>query len=285
MAQDSSLENDLLVEFFYLDKLRLASFAGQLSDKGVPTSLKSLAAKTHKITGEASAGIPAIAAGKSGLDRTTAESVEQTYDPFWTHAYTFLRELEREYAEPLPTARMGSLVKFKALVQLLDLRLLRNVWEPAAMIHAGQQDDLRNTQPSTRQGRRDQRRAQRIDPTAELALKVLKEIPHSVHMSFMTADGIRLWSAIQPTNLTLGSEDLMMKHGVAIDGLWTVVGIVDANVGEQPATLPLNDLLNGVVTAMNQLRALIGRPFDHFGLTPIAIYKPLGGVIEDSVSE
>ena len=43
---------------------------------------------------------------------------------------------------------------------------------------------------------------------------------------------ISLWAAIRPEFMTISSEDLTMKFGAVMDGIWTVVGIVDAGVGE-----------------------------------------------------
>jgi hypothetical protein len=71
-----------------------------------------------------------------------------------------------------------------------------------------------------------------------------------------------------------------MKFGAVIDGLWTVVGIVDGRVGNPSEPLKISPVLDGVVTAMAGLRETIGRPKDHWGLTPIAIYAPLRGAAE-----
>lgn len=60
----------------------------------------------------------------------------------------------------------------------------------------------------------------------------------------------------------------------------TVVGIVDGRIGGSPDPLKVSPVLDGVITAMAGLRELIGRPKDHWGLTPIAIYAPLQGIAE-----
>jgi len=44
--------------------------------------------------------------------------------------------------------------------------------------------------------------------------------------------------------------------------------------------MKVSPLVDGVITAMAGLRELIGRPKDHWGLTPIAIYAPFQGVAE-----
>jgi hypothetical protein len=74
-----------------------------------------------------------------------------------------------------------------------------------------------------------------------------------------------------------------MKFGAAIDGEWTVVGIVDGRVGESPTPWSINPMLDGVVTAMAGLREAMGRPKNYWGLTPVAIYAPLRGAVEAEV--
>jgi hypothetical protein len=114
----------------------------------------------------------------------------------------------------------------------------------------------------------------------KIGLELLKQIPHRLHVTFLTRSGFRFWAAAQPDHLTISSEDLVMKYGAVIDGLWTVVGIVDGRTGDTPEPLKVSPLVDGVIAAMAGLRELVGRPKDHFGLTPIAIYAPLQGLAE-----
>ncbi len=120
----------------------------------------------------------------------------------------------------------------------------------------------------------------------KIGLEVLKEVPHLLHMTFISKSDntiFKLWGAVQPGYLTINSEDLVMKYGAVLDGLWTVVGIVDARIGSPTEPWKLNPVLDSVVTAMTGLRELIGRPQGHWGLTPIAIYAPLQGAAEAEI--
>jgi hypothetical protein len=71
-----------------------------------------------------------------------------------------------------------------------------------------------------------------------------------------------------------------MKYGAVMDGIWTSIGIVDGGLGSRPEPLPVNETLDGVVKAMTLLRQFVGRPENHFGFTPIAIYSPIHGIAE-----
>jgi len=287
MAQSSFLEKDSPVDFLYLDRQRISSLIGQLSDTGTLIGLKSMVAKSQSKEGTAS-GTIAVARAEGKISRTSSESSEETYDPFWTHAYTFLQDLEANFAVPLSSARMGSLVKFEGLVQFLDLKIMRDLWEPStrAFLLSQSQASTAATSSSFPRKQRREQRSQQPPPLSEnikLGLELLKGVPHLLHMTFLAEGGYRFWAAAQPEYLTISSEHLVMKFGSVVDGLWTVVGIVDGGIGEPPKPLQINPMLDGFVTAMAALRDLIGRPKDHWGITPIAIYAPIQGAVEAEI--
>jgi hypothetical protein len=286
MAQSLFLEKDSPVDFLYLDRQRITSLVGQLSNQGMLVGLKSVFQKSQSREGKAG-GNAVVASIEGKLSGTSSESSEETYDPFWTHAYSFLQDLEGNFAVPLEHARMGSLVKFDAFVQFLDLKIMRNLWEPTARAYqSSQASGAAQPAPSISRKKRRELRQQRpqdqkqaFDAT-KFGLEILKEVPHLFYMTFLAMPNYRFWAAVQPDYLTISGDALIMKFGAIIDGLWTVVGIVDGRIGNAATPLPINPILDGVVTAMSGLREAIGRPKDHWGITPIAIYAPLRGAVE-----
>jgi len=165
MAQSLFLEKDSPVDFLYLDRQRIASLIGQMSDQGMLIGLKSVFQKSQSKEAKAG-GTVAVASAEGKVSGTSSESSEETYDPFWTHAYSFLQDLETNFAVPLETARMGSLVKFNGLVQFLDLKIMRNLWEPSARAFLSSQAlDATQSAPSvSRKKRREQRQQQPQQP-------------------------------------------------------------------------------------------------------------------------
>jgi hypothetical protein len=287
MGQNLFLERDSLVEFLYLDRQRISSLTGQLSDKGTLIGLKSVVAKSQ--AREATAGgTIGVAKAQGQSSRTSSESSEETYDPFWTHAYSFLKDLEANFAVALDCARMGSLVKFEGLVQFVDLKIMRNLWEPSVRAFLlSQSQPAQRMPPITRKNKhsKPQQTTSELSESVKTGLDLLREVPHLLHMTFLAEGGFRFWAAAQPDFLTISSEHLTMKFGAVVDGLWTVVGIVDGRIGDPPKPLPINPLLDGFVSAMASLREVVGRPKDHWGLTPIAIYAPLQGAAEAQVQQ
>ena len=288
MAQSLFLEKDSPVDFLYLDRQRIASLMGQLSDRGMMVGLKSTFQKSQSKEGKASSTV-VVASAEGRISGTSSESSEETYDPFWTHAYSFLRDLEDNFSVPLDRARMGSLIKFDGLVQFLDMKIMRNLWEPTLRAYLLSQIQERSTSVADSSLNRKQRRENRQQQSAPIpdalkfGLEVMKEVPHLLNMTFLAPSGIRFWAAAQPDNLTISSDALVMKFGAVIDGVWTVVGIIDGRIGDAPDPLKLNPVLDGIITAMAGIREIVGRPKDHWGITPIAIYAPLRGAVESEI--
>lgn len=283
MEQGLFLENDNPVEYLYLDKQRISSLIGQLSEKGVLTGLKSTVSKAVNREAQAGGTLPGLAQMGGKRSRTTSDSAEETYDTFWANAFSFLRQLEANYAVPLDKARLGSLVKFDAFLQFVDLRIIHSMWGAIAQARL---DSLPVPDPSLPKKKQ---REMKPDFSAEekLGLALLPKLPHLLHMTFLAADEntpFRFWAALNPEHLTITSEDLTMKFGAVIDGKWTVVGIVDGGIGDSSPALPINDLLDGVIKALVNVREMLGRPKDHWGITPYAIYTPIAGIAEIEAS-
>jgi hypothetical protein len=77
MAQSLFLEKDSPVDFLYLDRQRIASLVGQLSDQGMLIGFKSTFQKSQSKEGKASTS--AIVAGVEGrVSGTSSESSEET---------------------------------------------------------------------------------------------------------------------------------------------------------------------------------------------------------------
>lgn len=114
MVQSLFLESDPLVDFLYVDRQRISSLIGQLSDRGVLTGYKSAVGKTQASEGQI--GTSAVVAKAEGkMSHGSSESAEETYDPFWTHVSTFIQDIAENFAVPLARGRIGSLVKSIAL--------------------------------------------------------------------------------------------------------------------------------------------------------------------------
>lgn len=287
MERSLFLENDNPVDFLYLDRQRVSSLIGQLSERGMLTSYKSVLQKSQNLEGTARADALVAKAGAK-INHASSESAEETYDPFWTHVHTFLQDLEKNYAVAPEQARLGSLVKFEAFIQFVDLGLMRNLWEPSLLAHLHSQSNAEPSKPTSRRDRKNERRSAQGTPEyLKIGLSVMKEMPHVFHMTFFstsTESTLGFWASVKPEYLTINSEDMAMKYGAVVSGIWAVVGILDAFQGEPSQPVPVNSTIDAAMATLSYIRQQVGRPDNHFGITPIAIYKPLIGAPEAELS-
>jgi hypothetical protein len=80
MAQSLFLEKDSPVDFLYLDRQRISSLIGQMSDRGMLVGLKSVVSKTQGREA-AGGGNIAVAKAEGKLSKAFSESSEERTTP------------------------------------------------------------------------------------------------------------------------------------------------------------------------------------------------------------
>ena len=104
-------------------------------------------------------------------------------------------------------------------------------------------------------------------------------LPHSIQAALRGENTV--WCCLQNDGMTTPADDLLLKHGIAVRGEWSLLGILDA-VPDSEA--PADDLPpaagDNVATLMRALapfaRQLLGRPPGHYGVTPLLIFREIG---------
>jgi hypothetical protein len=55
----------------------------------------------------------------------------------------------------------------------------------------------------------------------------------------ITAEGFSVWSSLPEDGLVSGAQDLALKHGTQIPGVWHLLGILDAVPNPIPPQIPI----------------------------------------------
>jgi hypothetical protein len=124
-------------------------------------------------------------------------------------------------------------------------------------------------------------------PELDAGIELLKLSPHKVLATIRTA-GKCVWSSLAENGLMVPASDLMLKHGIAISGLWSMVGVIDAlpddingesahQTAQADAAKSLGftgETIGGLAPA---IRGMLGRPKDAFGMTPLLIFREVSG--------
>jgi len=150
-AQDAAA-TDSVFDFLYHDSRRIGSFLSQFDNNGLLTGLShgETAARGSKrgyklgIGGE----LPLLGGAKVDFEREPAElgseTLERSYDPFWTNALTFLDVLsEKALIKPqIEQAALGQFVLARGQLTVLDMTMMKDAWAMETVQQAAQQSIL-----------------------------------------------------------------------------------------------------------------------------------------------
>lgn len=271
-------------DFLYYDAKRIASFLSQFDNSG---NLKEVIQdesiqRTTQSRGRlsAGAGIPTVARGEGEHSTSVEESDfragHRRYDPVWTNARTFLDFLdERDLIKrDISSSNMGQFVLCSGTLSVSDLQLMERAWKlksVQSLIKQGQRGSTGN-----RNIRRGRGKSGSANPEIDLVLELLSIMPHTIQAKLSGVANV--WCSLDQEAMSTVVSDIPLKHGVVIPGEWHALGILDARPGISTPSDP--DMSDGVEIAGKMMeifgpviRNLLGRPNDHYGITPLLIFR------------
>jgi len=282
---------DSVFDFLYHDTGRVESFLAQLDESGsgymsgitLTESSASSKRRNSRMSAKGSIGVleGKWERGKSPVEEES-ESSARTYDPLWINALSLLDHLyEHELlSRDDHSLRIGQFVLLSGTIRMVNMKVLAKVWDmPVFKRIVYGADDQPLNRAQRRSGARpsnQQSRPSDQDHT-ELGMSILKDMPHSVQAYMIDESGIDIWSNLSSTALVVPPDDIILKHGTRIDGTWRMLGIVDA-LPDAVSHHADNESFGGeFANAMLQMipvaRQLLGRPKNHYGVTPILIFR------------
>lgn len=306
-----------VLDILYCDGRRIGAFLSQFDDLGVPTRV-SVSESVQKARGRAfrfgvSGGVTGIGNASLNVERGPAaiggqESETRDYDPLWANAFALLDYLEsNSLISREPTgARIGQFVLATGSLAVMDLTLFRGIWSMPALRDAVKQGQeaatgLPSSVPQSSQQRKAERRlgsaAQAAKTQGEIAidgaLSLVGMLPHAIQVRVaLPESGPVIWASLRDDAMVVSAADLVLKHGMAVAGEWSMMGILDAlpdtdqtgaltqdGIDAALRSLALGDSAFGqmMFQMLPHLRPLLGRPFFAYGMTPLLIYRKISG--------
>jgi hypothetical protein len=293
-------------DFLYHDVRRIASFLAQFETYGVLQQVKAIEAASR--TESTKSGLTtnlsaAIAKAGIGKDITTGseerDSAERIYDPFWANARILLNYLaERDMIiRDIIEARIGQFVLVTGNLAAFDLSLLKETWQlpivKDTVFAAAAKDAAKSATlppPKNKAERAKDRYAKQALPEGmEAGFELMKILPHTIQAS-ISGSKWSVWSSLREDSLVMTGSELLLKHGIWIEGAWNMLGILDAlpHGGEDQLRLhqaqqmvsgaSLGGFLGQVITPLAPAaRMMLGRPATSFGMTPLLIFREVSG--------
>jgi hypothetical protein len=294
-GQDSPREEHSVYDFLYHDARRIGSFLAQFYESGLLQSVKQTKgteqAAQSKYGGQS--GIHSIVKIGGQFEQQSGtvgkDTLERQYDPFWTHALTLLDLLNDRgmIHRELGQSAMGQFVAVKGALIISDIELLKAVWdnEKLRKSYIAQEINSAVSKVSASEGTK----REEIRRDAEFALELVQGLPHTLQARLLSNTS-QVWCTLSPESLVGSASDIVLKHGAAISGEWSIIGILDAypyqEGGEVLHGQPMVDLIataaghgagQVALRLANHARTFMGRPPGYYGVTPLLIFREISG--------
>jgi hypothetical protein len=281
------MANPKVLDFLYHDARRVGSILAQLDEAGLLTSVVSNDAKTSAnkiaIEGQLEGSIPFVskASGGTSLSRDSSRTgqLERTFDPLWRNARRFVEYAETASVE-ISDSNIGQIVTVTGQITIVDFDFLKNFFANKAIMESL----FSGTQQG---GNRQERRVNRNKPNTGKAndppfAELFGLFPYKIQM---TVEGqVETWSTVVEEFLVTQASDLVLKYGGALDGRWTMIGVLDAMPsyfdGNLVGDLDFSEVFDAfgmkLTKAMAPMaRVFLGRPFNAYGVTPLVVFRQI----------
>ncbi|WP_148293791.1 hypothetical protein [Azospirillum sp. B4] len=279
-------------DFLYHDARRIGSFLSQIDPNGHLQSLRK-SAQSGENTSKKSVvggggGVPGVAniqgSREDQLGEQWNQNAERIYDPLWKNAMDFIRILDSKslISKDINTAGIGQFVKVSGLLSVKNLKISKDAWEMPTIfkrIGIGESENI------------DERQLE----NNKLGMEIIKIMPYTVQATiYDDGDNKSIsWMALDEENMVISPGNIIMKYGYIIPGVWTVIGIkdADADVGATISTdlvqkisenweAAARERATTVVALVTEIlslmgRMVMGRPGGYLGITPIIIFREI----------
>jgi len=274
MAQDSP-STKFLYDFVYLDRDRLASLSAQIFKNGTLIGIKTEEKTRDHIGSDMAAGLKPFFSAVEKEQLTNLRGVERQFDAGWALPLNVLHRLnELGYIKKaLPEAAIGDLVLMTGAINLIDLGIMKDLWEPIVEIQQANAALATKAVAKPRVASHEKHISKQI-------VAILKALPHSIQLRVFDGSD-QAWASLRREYLTVNPEDFPLKHGPSIQGDWHCLAILDGkpNGADEELNTPngASDVEQVMWEMSLQLRVLFGRRMHDYGLTPIAIFRSATG--------
>lgn len=286
-------ERNSIYDFLYHDPRRVGSFLAQFDPRGhlqsLNHSLSSEDASENKATLGGGASIPLIAdlsgSGETSFSEATNTALSKTYDPLWANALAFLDYLIQNdlINREIDKASIGQFTLSSGSLAIVDTTFVQKLSQTAAIRRLFSKNNASRINPNTgKPFTKDE---------IDLDFEMLRILEPQIQMQLTTDDGAEIWGTFRSEGLVTPSSELNMKHGVIVEGRWSILGIKDAdpivdvnNMVEDIEDAKLGfagrQFLVDAIDAHHKIMTVLGRPFGSFGLTPLIVFREIGEVYD-----
>ncbi|MFU2052924.1 hypothetical protein [Bordetella hinzii] len=277
MDQDSP-SIDFLYDFLYVDKPRVHSWLAQLFDEGVLKTFKHSSSTSD--TSEGTVGIKAVVQGGLKHNGTVTEGQERVYDAEWSLPILLIDRLDEigHITKDIVSARIGDLVMVAGRMELTDVQTLQKMWSPAIKLMIAEQKVTHANKQEVA----------KLKETLAHFGEAISAMPPDAQLYMRDRTEVAVWASLRAEHTIINTSTLALAHGAAIAGQWMMLAVLDSKpdwenpFAEGGPMINTSDMAETMHAVLNLVRKLAGRSAGAYGVTPIAIFRPVLRATPDS---
>ena len=121
---------------------------------------------------------------------------------------------------------------------------------------------------------------------AKLILNMFDTLPSTIHMRIRTNNDELVYCSVNSESLIGSVTEIGMKHGSIVQGVWYILGVYDARPDDEKVNTEDVDRKFGLhsdilerAAAHGRFLRTIGRPPHAHGVTPLLVFRKVGGSV------
>lgn len=253
--EQSEQHIDSLYDFIYIDINKSKILLAQIESAGILTHIRSRIDQKSLSTNKM--GLKKILTVEKEKESSNVESIEQLFDAEQSIHLKLLHKLSEQnrIKKDITNAKVGDIVLFSGAVDIFDISTLQGLLS-SGLIPISKKDKDFN-----------------------VVTGVIKLIPSTVQFTFKDEKENRAWMTLPENNLLMPSSELLLKYGGSLEGEWSIIGILDSLPGKRESAFADNrENISKLSLMSNKLHELAGKHPDHFGITPLMIFRSIANV-------
>lgn len=275
MGQESQ-STDSLYDFLYVDTERASRIIAQLYAPGVVTSIKNISSEGEKSVKQGGVDLKVAKGGLSVEDAIT-QTQEKLFDSSWSLPINLLDKLSESQLikKGIEGQNLGQLVLIEGQISFFDISFFQRSIPFISKMFLNQHNDAKKGKKIS---------ADNIPLADGLTFGMVKDlldiIPDGIQIDFIDENGNNIWMTINRENFTINPDDMALKYGDIIPGVWYALGLVDALPNHlykdyTPAEFPSNDMKSGLKLMLSGLQDAVGRSSEAYSVTPIVLFRKI----------
>lgn len=255
----------------------------QLLGSGTPLQSKFTQSYQESEKSSQQFGIPKLFGAQLTGEDVGQSSSERTYDQSWPMLIQTVEELlARGYiCDGALGVPVSSLIRLRGVMQLVDLRILRDLWNPLSkMLKQHQKGGGKQVQGAL--------------PDMGSLAEIAKFVPHPLVVQLVTSDkpdgqpfsvgesSLNAWGLLDKENLIGTADSFAIMNGGIVPGEYWMIAVLDVGSTTELPQIDFSTLTSGntfefALYMQQMIRTMFGRPHYANGVTPLMIYRRLAG--------